>query len=157
MIININENVFQVFFDGGCKSYDQEIISGAGIAVFRGGVFLEYQSFYVKLKDCKNSNQAEYLAFRYALKKAAFLKGKGHFVEIFGDSNLVVTQFNGDWKVSSDLMPYYRIVRDLGDRLGINKITHVLRRYNSKADYLATLAMTAHYNKYSHYNYLTHL
>ena len=62
-------------------------------------------------------------------------------LEVVGDSNLVVSQANGEWKVKEDkLKPYHQDLEDLIPRFQMVTFTHVPRLKNRFADALAILA-----------------
>ncbi|XP_058202807.1 uncharacterized protein LOC131317262 [Rhododendron vialii] len=62
-------------------------------------------------------------------------------LEVVGDSNLVVSQANGDWKVKEEkLKPYHQNLEDLIPQFNKVTFTHVPRLKNQFANVLATLA-----------------
>ncbi|MFP4115688.1 MAG: ribonuclease HI family protein [Candidatus Aenigmatarchaeota archaeon] len=65
--------------------------------ILEGGEEIERKSGYI---GKTTNNRAEYTAVVEALKKANEL-GKEE-VELYSDSNLLVRQLSGDWKVKSD-------------------------------------------------------
>jgi len=86
------------------------------------------------------NNQAEYRAVIAALEEASRLGASD--VHLNSDSELVVRQLTGKYKVKDELLkPLYRQVLSLIPRFhGVN-IRHVLREYNSEADALANQAL----------------
>ena len=63
-------------------------------------------------------------------------------VLVRSDSELVVRQMNGQYKVKSpDLKPLYQQAVDLIAAIGDVKVSHVFREGNTRADKLANLAM----------------
>ena len=93
------------------------------------------------LGDLTN-NQAEYIALVRALKHALDL-GLQHSLLINSDSELMVKQMNGDYRVKNvDLLPLYREASDLASRFkGTVKFQHVRRALNSRADALCNEAL----------------
>jgi len=86
------------------------------------------------------NNQAEYRALIAALEKATRLGAKE--VDIYLDSELVVKQINGKYRVRNlALKPSYQQVKQLQSRLKGFTITHILRQQNIEAHNLATLAL----------------
>ncbi len=82
------------------------------------------------------NNQAEYLAVIAALEKAVSL-GYDQ-VEMYADSELVVRQMNGRYRVrNAKLKPLYQKAMELKSRLKSFTITHIPRSLNSEADRLA--------------------
>lgn len=79
------------------------------------------------------NNQAEYRALEAGLKAAGKMGVKE--LQVLMDSELVVKQINGQYKVkNTDLLPVYMNVKALADEF--NKITfnHVPRELNKEAD-----------------------
>ena len=89
------------------------------------------------------NNQAEYRAIIAALEKATSL-GINE-VEICSDSELVVRQINGEYRVkNADLKPLYQRVKQLQSRMTGFNITSIPREHNKEADKLASKALRAH-------------
>ena len=88
----------------------------------------------------KTNNFAEYSALLAALEYAV---AHGHrALKVISDSQLMVRQMNGQYKVNSpDLKPLYEKARSLARRLDKFTIQHVLREQNRQADKLANEAM----------------
>jgi len=86
------------------------------------------------------NNVAEYRGLILAMEKALELGAKR--VEIRGDSELIVRQMNGQYRVKSpDLRPLYEAAQSLLRKFESASITHNLRHHNTLADRLANLAM----------------
>jgi len=86
------------------------------------------------------NNQAEYRAIIAALESAISL-GAGQ-VDIRSDSELVVRQINGRYRVkNAALKPLYQEVKRLQSRFEGFTITHVPRQQNREADSLAGKAL----------------
>jgi len=89
------------------------------------------------------NNQAEYRAVITALEEAIRLGIKQ--VNINSDSELVVKQINGEYRVKKDtLKPLYQQVRQLLGSLEGFTITHIPRHQNPEADNLANQALDSH-------------
>ena len=74
-----------------------------------------------------------------ALEQAIKLGAKQ--VELNSDSELVVNQLNGKYRVKKDtLQPLFEQVKELAGRFESFKIKHVPREQNSEADALANKA-----------------
>jgi ribonuclease HI len=85
------------------------------------------------------NNVAEYRAFLAALYWA--LEHKQTRLHICSDSELLVKQLSGEYKVKSDkLKPLYQEVVDLVAELDIT-IEHIPREQNKEADLLANMGM----------------
>jgi len=86
------------------------------------------------------NNQAEYQAIIAALDKALSLGADQ--VDINSDSELVVRQINGQYRVKkASLRPLYLKVKQLQSQLAGSTIKHVPREQNSEADRLANDAL----------------
>ena len=87
----------------------------------------------------RTNNYAEYTALIRALKIAIYFKAK--VVKIRTDSELVVKQISGEFKVKNDqIKKLYDQASGLLKSLANCKIEHVPRSQNDKADYLAKKA-----------------
>lgn len=88
------------------------------------------------------NNVAEYTALVTGLE-AALARGVTD-IEIFLDSELVVHQVKGEWKIKNDrLRPLAVKAQSLLRRFGTMTIEHIPRSLNEAADALANLAMDA--------------
>jgi ribonuclease HI len=86
------------------------------------------------------NNQAEYWAIINALEEAVRL-GAGK-VDIRSDSELVVKQINGSYRVKkAALKPLYQRVKQLQGQLQGFSIAHTAREQNTEAHKLAHLAL----------------
>ena len=86
------------------------------------------------------NNQAEYSAVIAALEKAIALGAKQ--VDLRSDSELVVRQINGRYRVkSAALKPMYQRVKRLLSQLEGYTVINVPRRENAEADNLANMAL----------------
>ena len=86
------------------------------------------------------NNQAEYRAIIAALEKAIELGASQ--VEIYSDSELVVRQINGKYRVKkATLKPLHQKVSQLLGNLEGFTITHIPREQNAEADSLANEAL----------------
>ena len=87
------------------------------------------------------NNVAEYKAIIFALKKCKQLVGKDNSkntnIEIKSDSELVVKQLNGEFKLKDeDLIPLFVDIWNLKQDFGEVSFTHILREKNKIADKL---------------------
>ena len=90
------------------------------------------------IPHCTN-NQAEYTALKLALIKCQELGATELFIE--GDSQLLVKQFTGEYKIKHpDLQARMQVIRHLAKKFTIH-IKHVLREFNKAPDSLANEAM----------------
>ena len=89
------------------------------------------------------NNQAEYRAIIAALEEAARLGARQ--VEIKTDSELVVKQIKGEYRVKKAILkPLYQQVKQQQGSLEGFTITHILRQQNIEADNLAIKALNGY-------------
>jgi ribonuclease HI len=123
-------------FDGGSRGNPGPAGIGVTLVDFNGRPVYELGEF---LGRCTN-NVAEYTALVRGLTAAKRLGAKK--VVVRSDSELVVRQVNGQYKVKSpDLKPLFQKAVALMKEIGDVKVHHVFREGNTRADKLANLAM----------------
>jgi ribonuclease HI len=108
------------------------VIEVDGDIVCRGGKFI----------TSATNNIAEYEAFIWGLENVHALGHKD--VQVFADSELLVKQINGQYRVKNEgLKPLF--IRALGElrRFSAFTVTHVRREMNEAADAMANEAMDA--------------
>lgn len=94
------------------------------------------------------NNVAEYAALVAALERANELGLKE--VSVFSDSELMVKQMNGEYRVKHpDLLPLYEQASGLRRRFPSFTISHVRRELNKRADELGNQALDAENQKTS--------
>jgi ribonuclease HI len=87
------------------------------------------------------NNQAEYLGLVHALEHCLRL-GKDRAIRAYSDSELMVKQINGEYRVKNeDLRELYKKVMELSRQFAGFSITHVRRNENSHADSLYNEAL----------------
>src|SRR6476620_11132373 len=93
------------------------------------------------LGDMTN-NQAQYTALVRALEHALKI-GPEHRVVLNSDSELMVRQMKGEYKVKNEeLRPLYQRAKELADRFaGGVSFVHVRRELNKRADQLCNVAL----------------
>jgi len=90
------------------------------------------------------NNVAEYRALLLALEEASRLAPSGHLT-VYSDSELLVRQLNGQYKVKAEhLRPLYIEALRLLSAFSSTCVMHVAREENRKADLLANLAIDRH-------------
>ena len=83
---------------------------------------------------------AEYEGLLAALRAAQDLGARS--LEVFADSELMVRQMNGQYRVRNEkLRPLFERAQSLATRLSRFRISHVPRERNREADRLANEAM----------------
>jgi ribonuclease HI len=128
---------YLLFIDGASRGNPGA--SGAGIYLEKNNQEIFSKSFYL---NKKTNNQAEYLALAlgvFFLKKE--LKKKTAEITITSDSQLLVRQMRGFYKVKDPILK--QIKNATVSLLEETKphFKHVLRSYNKKADALANVAI----------------
>ncbi len=130
------EGYIVAHIDGGARGNPGPAGYGVYIEDAKGKVLAELSVFLGR----QTNNVAEYsgliAALEFALKNACLR------VRIVSDSELLVKQMRGEYKVKSpDLRPLYERARALTAKLEWHDIKHVLRSQNREADRLANAAM----------------
>lgn len=121
-----------LYADGASRGNPGE--AGAGVLLL-DAQRRELASRAIYLGSCTN-NVAEYRALVAGLELA--LEHGCERLSIFLDSELIVRQINGQYKVRNEhLQPLYLKARGLLQRLGHWSIRHVPRAENARADELA--------------------
>lgn len=107
---------------------------GAGLCLMQNSTIVCEQGFYL---GKKTNNQAEYLALVLGLFFLETYIKKGDHVRIVSDSQLLVRQMQGSYKVKDlILLELKKIALDVMKSYHI-EFVHVLRADNKKADELA--------------------
>ena len=130
--INSSFSNYTMYIDGAADLHSKT--SGIGGVIYKDGeeffVFSEYL-------DNATNNEAEYTALIHGLKSLLNLSVLN--VTIYSDSELVVKQINGEYKVKNDRMKkLYSDAHVLLSKFNLWKIEHVFRDKNTIADKLAT-------------------
>ena len=125
-------------FDGACRGNPSDQL-GLGCILYENGTKIDERSQKINVKSGTN-NQAEYLAMLSGLKMCLNNNIKNVLVQ--GDSELIIKQINGVYKVNNEkLLTYYNIAISL--KLQFENITfqHIKREQNKEADLLANKAL----------------
>lgn len=125
-----------IYTDGGARGNPGPAGIGAVLKNENGEIVAEISEYIGETTN----NQAEYRAVAAAIAKARELGAEE--LNFYLDSELVVKQINGEYKVKNkDLAPLF--VKIYNARQGFKKTTfrHIPREKNGEADRLANLAM----------------
>lgn len=123
-------------FDGASKGNPG--VSGAGAVIYKNDA--ELWSGYTFVGEKETNNVAEYHGLILGLTNAIELNIKNLIVE--GDSQLVIKQMNGDYKVNSEnLKKLYMAAKQLEKSFDKIIYNHIYREKNGKADQLSNLAI----------------
>lgn len=127
---------YTLYFDGCSKGNPGK--AGAGYVIYKGDDEIAYKSVYVG--DKETNNKAEYTGLYQGLLYA--VENNIVCLHVKGDSNLVIKQIKGEYKVKSEnIQTIYQDTKKLC--IHFEKITfeHVYRKDNKRADELANLAL----------------
>ena len=129
---------FTLYTDGGSRGNPGP---AAGAYVLSDASGAEIDAKGVFIGEATN-NVAEYTGLVAGLRSA--LKHGAEAIDIVSDSELMVRQLKGEYRVKSDtLRPLYEQCVEMLAGFVSWSIRHVLREKNSRADELANRAMTA--------------
>lgn len=131
----MSDKVAVIYVDGGSRGNPGPAGAGAVIQI-DGNV----EATVSKFLGNTTNNVAEYSGLVLALEKALDLGIKN--VDVYMDSELVVKQMNGLYKVKNEkLLPLFITARSFAAKFSSFKISHVRREQNKIADSLANEAM----------------
>lgn len=131
---------WKLYFDGACPNgvpnFGWILEDEAGKDVAKGGGDVDL------LGANQTTNVAEYGGLIHGIVGSEPYLKQGDILEIYGDSQLVVRQVKGEYRVKKlHLVPYVRKVRDLVDLVKAKGVTVYLewvpREQNTKADKLS--------------------
>jgi ribonuclease HI len=127
------EMPYKLYFDGKAEPNPGK---GSGGAVCYNG--LEEVFRVGKYLPQTTNNQAEYIGLIIGLKECIKLGIKS--VEVFGDSNLVIEQSAGRWKVNNEILQGLNAqVKTLVKEFSSITFTHILRNKNTVADEITNI------------------
>jgi len=120
----------KIYTDGGSRG-NPGASACAFIICSADGAIVEKAGSYLGMAT---NNQAEYYGFEKALERARELGIDK--ISLFSDSQLVVNQMNGFYKVKNqELAPIYKDVTELANSFGKITFTHIPREMNKEADH----------------------
>ncbi len=124
-----------LFTDGASRNNPGE--AGAGIFILQDGQPLERIARYL---GTTTNNIAEYQAAIIGLEHCVKLGAST--VRLHADSELMVKQLNGQYKVKNEgLKPLYLKVKELIGKIGRVEVKYIPREQNKEADALANQAI----------------
>ncbi len=124
-----------IYTDGASRNNPGE--AGAGVYILQDGQPFEQIARYL---GQTTNNIAEYTAAIIGLEHA--VKAGAKRVRLFADSELLVKQVNGQYKVKNDgLKPLHGKVKELIARIGSVEVQYIPRERNKEADALANKAI----------------
>jgi ribonuclease HI len=133
-------NEVHMYFDGAARNNQKE---GGGPSGCGAYITLKDKSIEkFKYLGNQTNNFAEYSGLILGLQNLLELELQGEKIKIFGDSNLVINQMKGIWKVNaSNLIPLWKEAQKLSKNFKDVEFIHVVRELNKKADKLANMAI----------------
>ncbi len=125
-----------IYSDGGARGNPGPAGIGAVLKNEKGQIIAQISEYL----GVATNNQAEYKAIIRGLEEAN-KQGANH-VEANLDSELVVKQLNGEYKVkNSGLAPLFLQIHDYRQNFKKIEFKHIKREFNKEADKLANEAM----------------
>lgn len=122
-------------FDGASRGNPGP--AGIGAVIFHEGKEIWATCQYI---GKKTNNQSEYSALILGLKDAISKDIKQ--LQVYGDSQLVINQINGQYKVRNPLLQeLYQEVQGLKTQFEYIEFTHIYREFNKRADQLSNMAL----------------
>lgn len=125
-------SIWTLYLDGASRNNPGP--SGAGFHLLKDGQTVSKEGFYLGVRT---NNQAEYLALLLGLFFLHEYMGKQDKVRIISDSELLVKQVRGEYRVKNEkLRPLFTLAQKLLRSWTVT-IFHVLRKDNVVADAMA--------------------
>jgi len=134
-----------IYTDGGSRGNPGKAAIGVVFCNQDGQVIKKYGEY---LGDSLTNNDAEYAAVIFALKKAKALFGKDKVksahVEVRSDSELLVNQMSGRYKIENEkIQKFFMEIWNLKIDFGSVMFTAIPREKNKEADALVNQALDA--------------
>jgi ribonuclease HI len=124
-----------IFTDGASRNNPGE--AGVGIFITQDSIPIEKIARYL---GTATNNVAEYTAAIIGLEHAVKLRATS--VKLCADSELLVKQLNGQYKVKNEgLKPLYAKLKELIAKIGSVEVQYIPRDQNREADALANKAI----------------
>ena len=132
--------MIEVWIDGCCIPVNPGGTACLGYVIKRRGMVIAQSSQIVGEGKGMTSNVAEYHALIRALEEVRQRKLENETILLRSDSNLLVNQMNGDWRVKAPLIkPLYWKAKRLADGLKLT-LEWIPRELNEEADELSRVA-----------------
>jgi ribonuclease HI len=131
----LNHYEYILNFDGASRGNPGP--AGIGAVIFHNGKEIWASCQYI---GTKTNNQSEYSALILGLKEALTRDIK--CLQVYGDSQLIINQINGEYKVRNPgLQDLYQEVQQIKAHFESIVFTHVYREFNKRADQLSNMAL----------------
>jgi len=136
--------MIEVWIDGSCYPVNPEGTACAGYVIKRKGLTIAKGSKIVGKGKGMTNNVAEYQALITAIEEIRKRQLHNEEITINSDSQLLVNQMNGNWKVKSQLL--YPLYREAKKRVATYnlKIKWIPREQNEEADEMSRIAFTTY-------------
>ena len=129
-------DTLHIHIDGASRGNPGEAGFGVYVTTPEGAAVAELYGYLGRASNNVAEYQALIHALRYALKRGA------ERVKVFSDSELVVRQMAGQYRVKHpDMVPLHRQASTLRSRFREASLEHVRREHNRDADRLANVAL----------------
>lgn len=129
------QSEYTLNFDGASRGNPGP--AGIGAVIFHNGQEIWASCQYI---GTKTNNQSEYSALILGLQEALTRDIK--CIHVYGDSQLVINQINGIYKVKNvGLQELYQEVQRLKAEFETIVFTHIYREFNKRADHLSNMAL----------------
>ena|SRR5579859_7046957 len=132
----ITSGIWHLYVDGAARNNPGP--AGAGLCLFKDGKAIVKKGFFL---GSKTNNQAEYYALLLGLFFAREHVTQKDQLEIFADSQLLVRQINGEYKVKDAEL---KLLQHAAFKLLVSfnyTIQHVMREDNAHADDMANVGI----------------
>jgi ribonuclease HI len=127
---------YVLFFDGCSKNNPGP--SGAGAVLYHNGLEIWSTAVFVGHKE--TNNVAEYTGMIVGIKRAVEMGIRRLVVK--GDSNLVVQQMNGKFRVNAEhIKPLHATAKNIIRNFDSIQFVHVYRHLNQRADELSNMGL----------------
>lgn len=134
----MTKETIHIFVDGGSRGNPGE--AGIGVVIKQGKKILNELGEYI---GKTTNNVAEYVALNRGLQEALAWGHKQ--IEVFSDSELLVNQIKGEYKVREEtLRPLHYLAVMLLKKFEKATITHIPREKNKEADKLVNKVINEH-------------
>ena len=130
--ITTDDDEYILYFDGCSKGNPG--LAGAGAVIYKNGLEIHSESVFVGTKE--TNNVAEYTGLLIGLTEA--IRRNIKTLKVKGDSELVIKQMKGLYKVSSpSIKGIYEDAKKLQKQFHKISFEHVYREHNKRADELS--------------------
>lgn len=147
--------IAKIYCDGACNNKLDKPAMGMGVAVYINEEYQEELSRAFKIEpevreEKLTSNVAEWFAAMEGMKIAADLIKDVHLIFVYSDSQVITSQFNGDYAIrKEEFEEYFKVAHTYAQIAGVSKMTWIPREENTKADELSKIGLHGedHYTK----------